>query len=211
MDDDNESDIIPWPKSGQTLLGPDERWSMNACVDWGRGNMNVMIDGYEAAAKHLFRAVDRREVLGPDAMFFPIAFLWRHVVELRLKQVIYLGLWMHDQKPKMRTHHKLKDLWNEAKPYLVEVDDNGAQADGFRGAAEMIIELDAVDPEGAGFRYPVATDGKTKLLDKVPNLVNLVQFNTRMIEVATLVSCGVMSISARLDYMNERQREERDP
>jgi hypothetical protein len=206
-DGDNQSGIIPWPTPGQTLLGPADHWSMNACVDWARGNITVMIDGYEEAAKLLYRAVENRQSLGPDALFFPIAYLWRHVVELRLKQIIWLGLWMHGEKPKIRDHHKLKDLWNEAKHYLVEVDDNGAQAEGFKGAGEMIIELDEVDPEGAGFRYPVATDGKTKLLDKVPKLVNLEQLNKRMIEVATLLRCGAHVITDRLDYMHSRERE----
>jgi hypothetical protein len=81
---------LPWPRSGDQLFGPDEDWDNNACINFTFDRFNLYARGYLQAAELMIETIvnTRRS---PDAVVYPIAFLYRHYLELRLKKIITEG------------------------------------------------------------------------------------------------------------------------
>jgi hypothetical protein len=98
---------------------------LNADVGWVLRATEVgtraYVEGYQRAAEALFDYVKTVQRMSPEYVVFPLAFLWRHHIELALKSIVAKGKLIRgeDQKQSFPTRHKLGDLWNAAKPYIV--------------------------------------------------------------------------------------------
>ncbi len=156
-------------------LGPDE--ASNAYLSWGLDAWESYISGYRDAARSLVRDL---ESLVPEWAFYPIAFLYRHCLELQLKSLIvntnqFLGL------SAAQPHgHDLKQLWTDARTLLTQIGFNATDPS-FARADQTIQELTAADPSGQSFRYAMDTKG-------LPTLggvgeVNVRAFGARMDEL----------------------------
>src|SRR5688572_21710703 len=80
---------LPWPKSSDLLIKENPDYRKNALPASCR-TLEGHCYGFEEAADALVAKVLAEE-LSPDVMFRPIAFLYRHAIELRLKDVIASG------------------------------------------------------------------------------------------------------------------------
>jgi hypothetical protein len=78
---------LPWPRSGDQLFGPDEDWDNNACINFTFDRFNLYARGYLQAAELLVETIVNTH-RSPHAVVYPIAFLYRHYLELRLKKII---------------------------------------------------------------------------------------------------------------------------
>ncbi len=129
---------------------------------------------------------------------FPIIFLYRHYIELRLKEII-LNNWEFLERVKsFPSGHDIYKLWNICRACLKEtdklVDPGFAQS---REYVEQIIgaydalETDLnkfaeIDPDSQHFRYPVDAQGNpisidnkllAKLQRELPELVKRISYN----------------------------------
>lgn len=92
MDDGTGKDDLvadlPWPKPRPALLGPHGDWSNNAVLNRMTGEeWWVYAEGYARGAEILVRhVVDGNRDL--DFLVYPIVFLYRHHLELALKDLI---------------------------------------------------------------------------------------------------------------------------
>jgi hypothetical protein len=57
----------------------------------------------------------------PDAVVYPIAFLYRHYLELRLKTIISEGQEVLNQRAEFPTIHTLDVLWKTARKIIEEI------------------------------------------------------------------------------------------
>ena len=174
-------------------------WQNNACISQYSGKEVAYLEGYRLAADTL---VDHVKETGrsQDYLVYPIVFLYRHYFELLLKLIIADGRELLDNKRGFPTHHRLIDLWNEAKgltrrtwkthdpPEMGEVD-------------HVIAEFVKLDPEGESFRYPVKKDGKNTLPQI--KLINLRQLSDSLKGVSEFLDGVHSGISGYLDH--ERQ------
>jgi hypothetical protein len=125
--------------------------------------------GYREAGDALVEAaVDRRM---HDYLFYPACFVYRHCLELTLKDLIYeterLILLEAEWKPRhdarslkevgeelLRTH-RLRPLLDKLEVRLATVDDTEMP----ESVRSVVHQLDAIDPEGQSFRYAVLKNG----------------------------------------------------
>ena len=83
------------------------------------------VEGYRRAAVALYDyAVASRS--SPEYMLFPIAFAWRHYVEIALKDIIAAGRELAGEAWGFPRGHKLLDLWREARPHIATLGDPAA-------------------------------------------------------------------------------------
>jgi hypothetical protein len=205
-DDDGTS--VPWPRKGRTLLGPADEWQLNACVGSYRGDLNAYVSGFDKAGGLLFEAMTSGSHASPDVMVYPLVTLWRHAVELRLKQIVGYATWMKKGKPRYPTGHDLRDLWSDAKPFLVELDEQNNEGQAIRAVQKTVHQLHEVDPICEGFRYPTEKATGAPTLKKAPAYVNLLQLHEVMVETSTFLDCATMEPRQRLDYVMDCWAEE---
>jgi len=90
---ENERDLIAWPDVPRLAFGPGLPGEHNANLAWLQNRPRDMygyIEGYRRAAAALYDfAVATRS--SPEYMLFPIAFAWRHFLEIALKDIIASG------------------------------------------------------------------------------------------------------------------------
>jgi len=117
--------------------------------------------GYRRAARMLFEAM-RQEQGNPTTLLYPLAFLWRHYVEVKLKAILpELRFLTDDPEAGVPVSHKLDMLWEKAKRLLLGADPGSRE---LVDIVEVVIQqLAKVDPRGEAFCYPVYNDGTATL------------------------------------------------
>ena len=110
------------PRKGERLFRGDLRdWKNNACLR--QGDDYACREGYLRGAQILVEAVGEKE-RDQDFLVYPIVFLYRHYIELLLKEVIKNAPYLIDRELTIaeRNHldsHRLDLLWNDFKPLSV--------------------------------------------------------------------------------------------
>lgn len=111
-----------------------------------------------------------------DIYFFPISYLYRHAIELFLKQFIQYGIELNILKEDKKllsimAYHKLTPLWNKTRIVLDEVcaEENKKN---FKKVECLIREFHEIDETGQNFRYSKDKNGKSTA-EKLPEYVNL--------------------------------------
>ncbi len=191
----------PWPRSDSTIFDP-EPSQLSASLAWAQGRAYGYEEGYRRAAEILFREMAERG-RSLDMLVFPFAFLWRHSIELQLKHLIErCGVLLDDDEDRPPLHHRLVGLWEEAKRRIVEI--CGEQI-GMEGVDRVVAELDQLDPESTGFRYPTDRKGRPNL-SSPPAALDLPNFHLRMQEVQMFLDCANTDLAHQIDCLGELPR-----
>jgi hypothetical protein len=189
------------------VFSSDERIGLNACVQWAlrynRG-MAGYINGYAEAAVAVINAA-RDRVASPDLLVFPLVFLWRHHIELALKNVIMLGRCLAGEDSRNPSGHNLAVLWREASGHIHGLDDE--EPPEFTHVDAIIQQIQRVDERADGFRYPTQIGSSKQNLQAVPELVNLSVLHDAMCAVANFLACATTEMEQRLDYRAEMEAE----
>jgi len=158
-------------------------------VNWG----DYTIEYQEAVSVLLNDKTWKREFT-----VFPIVFLYRHYIELKLKEII-LNNWEFLERIKpFPKGHDIYKLWKICRECLEETDkliDPGftqsreyvKQIIGAYNALEAdLIKFAEIDPDSQHFRYPVDSQGNpilvdnkllSKLRSELPGLVKRISYN----------------------------------
>ena len=159
----------------------------------------MVIEGCHAAGRLRFS----------DELFFPVAYLYRHGLELLLKDIIQTGVHLnrfsqHDVEEAL-TNHNLAKLWTKAKQVLV---DRWPTADPTPlSATEAVInDFHQADPNGQVFRYDENKDGQRYRLETLPQNIGLDELRETMDGVFTLLSSAGSCLRDDLSNMMEAAR-----
>lgn len=121
----------------------------------------------ESAQRLIDLACDAPGLLNVHAM--PAVFLFRHYVELSLKDMISAARVLRDQPRDFPDTHGLARLWSELRTLLRRIGGEDTSDDTmlFDIVEEMITELDKADPASMAFRYPRGREqaGRPPLLE----------------------------------------------
>lgn len=162
------------------------------------------IEGYRKAATALFDYGVKTRT-SPDYLVFPMAFLWRHHIELALKDVIAKGRRLAGQPWGFPAGHSLTKLWNEAHAHIIQCGDPNAPE--LVNVEANLREFEQVDPGADGFRYPFNRDRDARSLHAAPDHVNLRVLHEAMEALANFFDGVRSELSARLDYVSEMEAE----
>lgn len=157
---DLEFTFPEWPRQGDKLFVSGN--GRKAAYLWRSGSgFSQYAIGYKDAADAL---VDRtlETECGADLVFYPIAFLYRQYLELRLKQLLITGGHVVYYESKLAHGHDLRRHWAEVRKILEFVWPD-SQAEEMDALGECIEELCQLDPNSMSFRYPVDKVGRPTL------------------------------------------------
>jgi hypothetical protein len=201
---------VPWPSSDDDLFGTDDgRWRGLAHLGglYGVGaDSAVYATGYREAAEVLVQHV-LAQGYHEDFLVFPIMFLYRQYVELRLKEIAALGARLIDAQPppaNMMAKHELAPLWSFCRR-IVEQADSGPASD-LDNAERTIDKIMWADRGSYAFRYATDKQGNRSLPAGLEE-VDLGRVHEVMSGVGNLLDGIVDFIQAEQDLKDEWQRE----
>jgi hypothetical protein len=173
----------------------------NACLNWLSDPLEVYVMGYKEAADSLINQV-MESGRHQDMLVFPICFLYRQYIELRLKEVIRSGRLLLDEPEGFPQHHDLQKLWPLALGVLkkVFVDDLEPKEE-LALAAHVVEQFSSIDRGSFAFRYPTDKSGNNQL-DGI-NHINLYRVAEYVNAFAEVMDAGSMGISVYLDQKSE--------
>jgi hypothetical protein len=172
-----------WPRVGDVLFPPaDEQPHTCNC---GSGDpWRGYAEGYKQAADLLAQHVVEAQ-RDCDHLIYPIGFLYRHALEVLLKDILHRGGHGH------RNGHDLLPLWQECRGVIEERCYAIERSD--LDAAEAVIRQFAdKDRESTVFRYPAHKDGRPSFpRDERINLKTLATVAGRAYALLSDLKCTV--------------------
>lgn len=203
IDEEESAGNAPWLNMPLAGFGPGPERRLNAQIERNQGTREGMFryaEGYRRAASAVFAsALTTKEP--PEFTVWPLAFLWRHHLELTLKWIIATGHELHGELATFPERHHLDELWRDAKRYIVET--SSADAPGIAEVEAAIHDFERIDPGADGFRYPFARKSRDGSLHDAPREVNLRNLHDAMAAVATFLDCAHDMLTVTLDNMGD--------
>ena len=143
------------------------------------------VSGYRLAAEEVFAATVRKH-LSPERMLFPLAFLWRHFIEVALKDIIAVGRLLDGEEWTFRRGTGSRTCGGSRVPTLsLGASEHSPE---LPIVEEQIVELEDVDPWASGFRYPIDKKGELNLPTAPSQLyVDLDQLQDAMVSLASFL------------------------
>ena len=201
--DDLGAEFPALPIAGMPVFTSGGDWpnTANTTKAWILDSWDHYADGYRSAADQLVDDIVERRLRRLDAVVYPLVYLYRHYLELRLKQLIPLtGRYLYlDQEFPAR--HDLLLMWDTLRPRLEH---------GWEGLPSAVIEaqlreFERWDRDSYAFRYPEDKRGK-------PNLVGLDQIDVRHLKevvarLSTVFDTVAFGIGAMLDLRDDVEAE----
>lgn len=189
-------------KENDLFRGEPSAWHMNACVGHNGGpyDYHAYGDGYLRAAIAIVPSAENYQ--NPvDILIYPIAFCFRHAIELYLKHFCEMlpRIWDEEQLPKLT--HKLIDNWGVVKSYLEREDDFIRGNNSIQQFEKILHDFVQIDPTGETFRFPVNRKGGMHLEDS--SVINVLVLRNAMLEAHNILEIWHRMASAWLDYKHE--------
>jgi len=153
--------------------------------------------------KELSRGEDPRHC---DRLFMPIAYLYRHSMELKMKEIIRLGIRLEliekdERLTDVLKDHNLHHLWNSVRIVVEAYWPDGSQND--LNAAERIVqEFHQIDKSGQILRYSKDQAGNSTL-EKLPKSVQLTHLQEVFEAVFNLLDGCEAGLDHAMDIRNE--------
>ena len=186
MDDTSQNEIdtnFALPESGDSLFkefNPD--YTQNAIISAGIDKFFLFSDGYKTASVKLFEQLDG-SAYAANTMVYPLIFLNRHFLELRLKELISGLNFVISHEYSFPNGHNLQWLWDYYKKLLSQVEEgSGIDPSLLANVERLILEFNSIDASSFSFRYPVDTSPSRNPSLTIKN-VDLLNFQNTMIKM----------------------------
>jgi hypothetical protein len=167
-----------------------KKWIYYSKPDEGYENWNNYAYGYKQALKILIEKCENSgSQFALKDLVFPIFFLYRHLTELLLKEILHAYYDFKFIKRKVPDIHDLNLLWLDAKPIILEIffDEqagfllknrtNFAKTD-IRKLNQQIKKLNTLDNKSFAFRYPVDKKGKQSIKEDIVEPLDVFKIHT---------------------------------
>lgn len=195
-----------WVGENETVFQPDATHREGAWIDQYWTSLARYGKNYKEAADAILSAAINRDGIYPDTVVYPAIFMYRHYLELTLKDIIWraMRLEREGQYNWKKANHRLEVLWLEAKRLLKQHYATKApkEIDFLDGP---IGEFVTYDPTSMAFRYPFDKHGNRHLQDL--SHVNLEHLMEVMDRVANTLSCLASDLEQRMDCVTEAECE----
>jgi hypothetical protein len=173
-DEANWQPNIDYPRLTDTIIDQGGgKHTKTLFTDLMTGKWSIYAHGYRRAADEL---VDRVEGEPPDdVLLLPIVFLYRHYVELTLKDLVLrlVSLCRIGIDPKQLTTHKLLPLWESVKAHLYCIREEMQDKEIVPALDKLLLELSDLDPDSMHFRYAVNKDFAEMVLPRSVSMEHL--------------------------------------
>lgn len=183
-----------WPKKGNRAFSMAvDRASPALLPCFIFATSGVYAVGFKSAADKIIEGIDMDR--NPDVYFFPVAYLYRHYLELTLKNIVDIGRKagaITVPQEQLRTHN-LHELWNLARKLIggVSSEEDMMAIDAIQS---VILEFHQLDERGDAFRYSTDNRGNRHLIN-APEWISLATLKNTMDAVANFLEAAEAIIS----------------
>lgn len=194
---------LPWPKPGTKAFAPPPDGERKfVFLDWPpySHDPSYYADAFKLGADAVVRAAEQGAE-HPDRYFYTAGFLYRHFIELSLKQCIQIGSELHEDAQREPFGHNLQALWKDARRYIKLTWPEGPTED-LDAAEQIILEFDQVDHTNEEFRYPVTRDGRASLAN-APRHLDLNNLKSRMDEMSSFFMGAMLGMDHELEVKRD--------
>jgi hypothetical protein len=179
------------------FVSSDSNCQHNALIYNGELRDFLVIMGYREAADILVERVLLTE-RGQNTLIYPIGFLYRHYLELLLKNIIVNGREVIENKQISTKGHKLDILWTKAKFIIHEIYEEPYFSD--EEEMDKIIEdFMEADATSQAFRY--RKDVKDKNCLENIDMIDIKKFAESIKKIGDFLDNVSAGIAEQLDYI----------
>jgi hypothetical protein len=192
----------PYPTTGDTLFQGGLHFHLNADISYWNKDLSGYANGYKEAADLIVLKANESERsfdVNISYLIFPVVFLYRQYIELRLKEIIFLGAKLRGGHEGFPKHHRIDELWKHARPFIKEMGSGLEEA--LQATDTCINEFSDLDPDGMAFRYPSSKDGKPHLPEW--SVINIGQLYETMEKIGHLLDDAAEIIYIGLQQLAE--------
>jgi hypothetical protein len=182
------------PTANDVLFSSEGGWD-NACVNFAPNAWLGYALGYKEAGDRLVEQLKEKR-RRQDMLVYPIVFLYRHYLEIMIKDVIRQAQILLDDPVDVPQTHTLDQLWLKCSALLERVSP-GDSVEEQRQIGRLLGEFMALDPFATAFRYPVDRQGNRSL----PGIRHIDLQNVQ--EVIGKVSVILEGASAQIDHYQD--------
>ncbi len=142
------------------LFSDGQNWTLNACVGTNGGPYDYFAysRGYFKAAHRLFDSIQENSS-SIDLLVYPFVYLYRHGIELALKDLVLQLPLIWNEEPRQLFTHKLLEIWEVVHSYLIREPEFTSQESILATVDKLIQDFDRIDSSGEVFRFPEARNG----------------------------------------------------
>ncbi len=190
---------FPWPRKGDNLWGFNDDLQSNACLNWHWDPFDPYSRGYRKAADILATYVVKNH-RDQDMLVYPILFLYRHYIELKLKEITHYGSMLLEGSKGIPQGHDLNELWLEARKVLERIEPEVPieDLDNFESGLNQLVKMDRFS---TAFRYPEDKKGK-------PSLPQVYHINIRNVQEVMARLCSFLdACTSHIDHLRDCQAE----
>lgn len=194
---------IPWPQKGSRLFNQNGGMN-NACLHFTHDKWSLYANGFKDAVTLLSKHVCEHQT-NQDTLVYPIVHLFRHYLEVRMKEIIRIGLDLKDHsKNQYPKTHDLNLLFGEVSKVidLIWPDDDRTPVNSVK---ECIKEFSKIDPDAMAFRYP--EDRKNNINLESLTYINLENLDQVMAEISSFLESVSAGLAHIQDYHNDLRHE----
>jgi hypothetical protein len=184
----------------EPIFCADDDWQSNACLNWSHNPIELYATGYKEAGDRLVEFVLLNKI-DLDLLIYPIVFLYRQYIELRLKEIIIEGRILLDEGNNYPKHHNIWDLWCTANKIAIKVFENENEPPDLNYAEHIVKEFSIVDPDSFSFRYPTTKQGQ-KTLGGITH-INVRRMGMNLQELFKILESLSMGISIYSDWKKD--------
>jgi hypothetical protein len=185
---------------------PDPDWYLNARLHVTPENWDTYAEGYRSAADIIVQYVIDNNWY-QDFLVYPIVFLYRQYLELRLKELIRVSSQLLGQKPDFPKEHDLVKLWRKVRPNIGQVWPDSMTESYLEATEDRIKELYSIDPGSYAFRYPEDKKGTPTLLGR--QHINLKQLRDVVKAISIVLDGSSIGMGEYLNAKHEMMAEYR--
>ncbi|MBD3338588.1 MAG: hypothetical protein GF353_05750 [Candidatus Lokiarchaeota archaeon] len=165
---------LSWPEKKKSIFSERKDWWNKASLEISSNTEGLAIytQSFKDAGDRLveYAQSDKTSI---NFLVFPILFLYRHYIELALKEIILSATQYLEKENNAINSHNLSHLWDETKKLISEVDLDIPE-DEIVAVENQIIQFHKLDMSSMTFRYPVDKQGNVfKNLSEYINIENV--------------------------------------
>lgn len=113
----------------------------------------IYSEGYKNAALLMMQKC-RESESSNNILVYPLVFLFRHFLELRLKELIVVSKELANPDIKLEMNHNIMKLWNQFKMQLLTIEPKTTDEEELKNIERLLNEYHQIDSNSQSFRYP---------------------------------------------------------
>ena len=163
---------LSWPDKKKSLFSERKDWWNIARIEIANREegLTIYAQSYKDAGDRLveYAQLDKTSI---NLLVFPILFLYRHYLELALKEIIIAATkYLKKEHGKIFSCHDLSKLWKRTKELIYEVKME-ISSDDMIAVENQILQFYQLDRTSQTFRYPI--DNKGNILKNLSHCINI--------------------------------------